>query len=437
LVTRKRTIPYEGSIQGLLKSWTTFNGRLRGNVTVSRLSSTDIANSLKGTQVTESESHPGWRYHIRDRFTGDIGGNFTTTKRYVTGGTGSTHLKGDQAVPDGNVPPLTYNHAEYTGFILPCAADLIQFPPFINSSDDDLDEMGTTAIARCAPTNPTADLTTFLGEFITEGFPRMVGGAIGALRNAEESVAHKHVADEFLNWNFGWVPFIGDVKDLSKGIVHADRIIDQYTRDSGKLVRRRYGFPVEESHDTTVIATGVNPFYSPSSSVLYDLSLPASGKVVRTHYKYRRVWFSGGFTYYIPPRGGSQRDEMARQIILAKQTLGLRLTPDAVWNLAPWSWLIDWFSNAGDVLRNLSSWILDNQVLRYGYVMEHTISQYRYTFVGPTTFQSGSAVPVDVIATSESKIRRKATPYGFGVQYEGLSFLQKAILTALGISRWT
>jgi hypothetical protein len=117
-----------------------------------------------------------------------------------------------------------------------------------------------------------------------------------------------------------------------------------------------------------------------------------------------------------------------------REILGLDLTPSTLWNLAPWTWAVDWFSNAGDVISNMSDWQDDGLVLRYGYMMEHSRATYAYTFEGPTGL-NGSLRPQPVVYVSESKRRVKATPFGFGLTWGGLTPIQLAIAAALGISK--
>jgi len=71
--------------------------------------------------------------------------------------------------------------------------------------------------------------------------------------------------------------------------------------------------------------------------------------------------------------------------------------------------------------------------------MEHSIVQDIYTFDGDpaSTLKVGSGFtghPPPVVLTSERKLRRKATPFGFGVDLSALSGTQKAIIAALGVS---
>jgi hypothetical protein len=117
--------------------------------------------------------------------------------------------------------------------------------------------------------------------------------------------------------------------------------------------------------------------------------------------------------------------------------LGIRITPEVLWNLAPWSWAIDWFSNLGDVVSNLSDWATDGLALRYGYIMEHKSIYVTYSLVGKPRFLPEGTFASDVIAYRETKRREKATPFGFGLDWNTFSPRQLAIAAALGITRAT
>jgi hypothetical protein len=126
---------------------------------------------------------------------------------------------------------------------------------------------------------------------------------------------------------------------------------------------------------------------------------------------------------------------MDRIALLAKQ-VGADPSPETIWNLAPWSWALDWFSNTGSVVQNISSFQSDGHVLAYGYMMEHSSSTDTYSLDG-CTLTNGQPLEIPVFTlTTEVKKRRKANPYGFGVRWDGLSAFQYSILAALGITRY-
>jgi hypothetical protein len=125
---------------------------------------------------------------------------------------------------------------------------------------------------------------------------------------------------------------------------------------------------------------------------------------------------------------------MIRDALRAKKLLGIIPTPSTLWNLAPWSWATDWFLNTGDVISNLTDWATDGLVMRYGYMMEHTIVRDTYTLTKPGLSSPGVRVQPLTLVT-ETKMRRKANPFGFGLTWSGLSPRQTAIAVALGLTR--
>jgi len=112
----------------------------------------------------------------------------------------------------------------------------------------------------------------------------------------------------------------------------------------------------------------------------------------------------------------------------------------------PWSWLIDWFSNVGDVVSNASSNAVDNLTSNYAYVMERIISKRIYHTDNTSKalsgcppwicFGGGFVGNCDTIHEKVTKSRSgSGNPFGLGVKLGDLSGYQLGILAALGISR--
>jgi len=408
-----------------MKTWTeTSNGFILNEPSIDSVDQTQALSALRGTQETESENHPGWLQHKEGAWSGDLGGPFYTKKRYAK----STNI--DPVFLDGKRWDGTsrWNHAEYMGPMLPASPRDMVYPPFAISSNDSLDEQGTIAISRCSPSNSVADVSTFLGETLREGIPKL--GGLLFLRSKTNRERRKALGSEFLNHQFGWMPFLNDVNSVSNSIIRADAIWAQYERDSGRGVRRSYDFPVVESDSYADLGT-IGPWTGISTSRFADLNAPLDGKVIRSDHTTKRQWFRGMFTYFLP----KDREGLAYQVIQARKLLGLTLTPDTIWSLSPWSWAVDWFTNTSEVLENWSNWAINGQVLLYGYMMEHSIVERTYTYVGHTRYQRADVRPPAITLVSEAKVRRVATPYGFGITWNGFSAIQAAIVAALGLSK--
>jgi len=432
MTQRRRGIAYVGPVASRSKTWIVSNG-VMSNMSSSRTSLSDSFKPLNGSQVTDSESHPAWRDRKRDHFKGDLGGPFFTQKRYAySDSTEPVTLSGSRVVIAG----VRTDFGQYIGPMLPASPSVMGYPAYAHSNNDTLDELGTVAIARCSPSNPTADVATFLGELLKDGLPHLIGDTLHGLASMTWKQRRKAIASEHLNVEFGWKPIISDLRKFASMVVHADSVLKQYERGSGSMVRRRFVFDTIHNVDTVTAISNASPWIGPSPGIVLnpDTTQVNKGSVLRQTETVKRQWFSGAFTYYVPPSEGI-RNNIARHVILAKKLLGLPLTPDTIWELTPWSWAVDWFSDTSEVLRNWTNWIIDNQVLLYGYMMEHSIARSTYTFAGPTGYMPPDKRPPNVVLTSEVKQRRQATPFGFGVDLSTLSNRQKAIAASVAISR--
>jgi hypothetical protein len=285
---------------------------------------------------------------------------------------------------------------------------------------------GTTAIARTVPTNPAASTAQFLGE-LREGIPTVPGSSY-LNRGGPGSLA-----DEYVNVEFGLKPIISDIQQIWTASQLAERRIAQLERDSGRLVRRRYSFPPELTTDPIELVADPYPG-SPGLRTGSTGAYPSvTGKLYRERTTEVRYWFSGAYTYCYP-KGDNSLDRMRRAASNLRATFGLDISPELFWELTPWSWAVDWVSNVGDVMANISRFSRDGLVMRYGYVMCTWKCTDTYTLTGQSFNGIGSPTLTQSFTTTVKK-RVKATPYGFAVDPVDFTTRQWAILAALGISR--
>jgi len=377
---------------------------------------------IAGTQITVSEGHP---FPPPKGSLADVGGEFFSQKSYVKTPIRNRTL----AASFKRFNDFQSVSRKYHGYILPIMppgpGSTTPWPAALNSSKEALSAIGATAIATCKPDNPIANLSTTLGETFREGIPHLVGSTLWESKiKAAQKAGH-----EYLNVQFGWLPLLNDISDFVGGVANANAVLAQYERDAGGVVRRSFGFPSTYTSSEEVVSGTTASVVGTGANILSG----ATG--VRTWRREirRRRWFSGAFTYYLPS-GYDSRNEMDRIGLLAKR-FGLDLGPDTVWNLAPWTWAVDWFTNAGDVISNIDSYAIDGSVLRYGYMMENTIVTDTYSMTGVRDIL-GNAVPVQpLVLETNTKMRVGADPYGFGVSWEGLSAFQTSILVALGLTK--
>lgn len=113
---------------------------------------------------------------------------------------------------------------------------------------------------------------------------------------------------------------------------------------------------------------------------------------------------------------------------------GVRVTPSTVWNLMPWSWLIDWATGFSSVLDYVTDRSFNNLTAKYAYAMKQTSTTIVHNHVarlvdGPVYMSWEQAI--------DSKCRQEASPFGFDLVKDDIidNPLRVAILSALGIGR--
>lgn len=238
----------------------------------------------------------------------------------------------------------------------------------------------------------------------------------------------KSLGNAYLNWEFGWKPFLLDLKEFLTGLLKFNDRVKQLIRDNGKPIHRQGPvFKDEASSSTTTRSVGADILLPSYETAAYIASFGSStacpnSKTVTTTIS-QLYWFSGTFRYYLAPLGSFQLEEQVSRIIY-----GLDLTPRLVWELMPWSWLADWFTSLGDSIDNMTEIMLDSLVATYAYTMGH------YKSVEETAWSNGLTTARRVL-TNEIKAREQSTPYGFGIDTSSFSGRQSAILAALALAR--
>lgn len=310
--------------------------------------------------------------------------------------------------------------AIFNGMALPASSNL-----------GDLDAWGAKGINKYRPDTKQSAFSQFVGEL--HDLPRIPDYFRGRAREFL-----KYSSKEYLNVQFGWLPFISDLKKMLSSVLDFDKKLAQLQRDSGRRVRRK-GMLSHDSTVTTFTDTGVLRVWpgaigNPNYVTIYDNRKQTT--VFRHEYS-----FSGRFAYYLEPVGTLGYYEQIARIIG-----GVDLTPRLVWELLPWSWLVDWFSNVGDVISNAVDIAADSLVIDYAYSTGFyskeitTVSTtYRRNADGIFDYQTmggGEGVSCSHVYREEIKKRNQATPYGFGITFSGLTSTQKTVLAALGFTRF-
>lgn len=264
------------------------------------------------------------------------------------------------------------------------------------------------------------------------------------LRNARRGLKP---GGEYLNLEFGWIPFIRDLVSAHRLSLEIDAKLQKLKDENGKGIHRRA--TLLATSKTEDLSYGrMEPFstvgggaFGPGGIGVVGQTLHSASRTVK-----ERVWFSGKYKYWIPDTESPQWNARAIAALY-----GLLPTPSLAWELTPFSWLHDWFLNTGDVISNVSTNAVDNLVLEYGFLMRNlkeTVRARAHVTVEPgQTPGYNQWERVDNVFESfyekETKCRVRAYPFFPGAQpwvfdprtQNPFSKRQWAILTALGLSQ--
>jgi hypothetical protein len=210
--------------------------------------------------------------------------------------------------------------------------------PTVTPNDNDY--WVTKALANLNPNKPIVDLPVFLFEL--REFPRMLMQLGRALKTLGSDVVPRSTkkltgtdyAGAYLAYSFGWAPLVGDLLKLLKLEEAISRRVNYLSKHSngGGKVKRTLG--------TVDIPRGGGSYS------LSWLNSPPSVKGSYTIRERKRIWFVSNMQILDTlPKDNPEMRRVARNA-----ALGLNLSAATLWEALPWSWLIDYFANIGDIL---------------------------------------------------------------------------------------
>lgn len=321
----------------------------------------------------------------------------------------------------------------------------------------DLSAQYATGYKLARPDKPAAGLGQFLVELRdlpqvpfrrgAQQFRSLFTRTGGALRNVPRVLVRelsdfRNLGSEYLNGVFGWKPFVNDLRKMYNLQQRLDARIARLVRENGKWTRRK----AQVKSESEVVkdysrfygwayanVRGGPPNWMFDGGTQYDITTRWSEK----------VWFSGSFRYYTPDIGSSQWTVRAKQALF-----GALPSPETLWEVLPWSWLIDWFTNVGDIYANVSPGAVDNLVLGDSFIMKHytwertcTASCWHSALplgADPKLRSGWPALNATYASSEKHEIKARVSsgnPFGLGFKMIDCTAGQLGILAALGISR--
>ncbi len=309
-------------------------------------------------------------------------------------------------------------------------SDLVAASTLLPSS---IETWSAQQYGRMAPVVSEFSLASFLGE-LREGLT-----ILPELKSRAKRA--KAAGDAFLNIEFGWKPLLDDLRSLGEGLLQASMGL---YRPFGATHRRRerpitQNFNILETGEGNLQHRagnlGATAYYNPYASTSTNWSATGAVATQKVYIQSeQRQWAEGEFVY-IPKAGFDSSNFLDR----VETLMSVDLTPAVLWELAPWSWLVDWFAHIGQSIAGMEAGLSNRILSTYFYGMEDTSS----TTTGSTFIvrnQSGRIHngPKTMTVTIRRRRRRRirANPFGYGGSSSSVLNLQQiGILNALGLTK--
>ncbi len=309
--------------------------------------------------------------------------------------------------------------------------------------------------AATAPDKKDAALMVTLIELLRGDIPSIIANFRKAAlkyraadtRAYERRSTHRKYKDvanyaggEYLNVVFGWSPLIADLAGLLKVLITIDRMV--YSETNRR--QRQWTGP----STTTVVQTTRGWAHRPSGStsdaefdkVSGDTAYLTIGnaQVEEKVFLSEDYRLSSRYSSIAKPDSASNGFVERAEEILAR--LGLVDDPTLVWELVPWSWLVDWVVNIGNSITNARTYSpkTGKYAIDYAYVTTKLVETKSIDIKSAglaSTVKSFTPIRSNGYHICVAKTRDRATPFGFGTQLASLDAGKFAILVALGMAQ--
>lgn len=190
-------------------------------------------------------------------------------------------------------------------------------------------------LARTNPNRVASSIPQFIGEL--KDVPNMFRLQASNLAATRPKKFGSTVGGAYLQWKFGWEPLIRDIQNFLDG----QRLVDQRVKELQNLyknggISRRLNLASGSAGYEDVLSI----LSFPSSTILY-------GKMSRI--TKGRQW---GTVRWIPTAIPTDLSNESLRKLARDAVFGLGgVHISDVWELLPWSWMVDWCSNIGDWLQ--------------------------------------------------------------------------------------
>jgi hypothetical protein len=219
-------------------------------------------------------------------------------------------------------------------------------------------------------------------------------------------VSNKDLASNYLGGEFGWLPFARDVVGIARAIGTIRSRLKKFIKEQHQVKVGKYSKSLSNMFFSSVSQEGDNIYVGPSvRNDLPDMYAFISGGTEQIAVRNRRVVFTIKYSYWIP-----EMTDFQVKLRALCSVLGLEWNPKIIWDAIPWSFLIDWCVDVGDLLEKQLAKPVFPISLRVHEIMvseTHHFSYKRMVNVPYVWDPPNAGAGVTLMTTSKGKIVRR------------------------------
>jgi len=159
-------------------------------------------------------------------------------------------------------------------------------------------------------------------------------------------VVARQSADSYLQWMFNLRPIISDIRGIYHSIANYKRRIDDLVTRSGTRQVAHFKCNLAEQCGTTEDAWGPMVTLNPSNTVVYNGSARPLGSMI--HFRRRITTDSAVFRCMMQYNYSYTAYQRENAYVLGLlDMLGVNFNPSYIWEVVPWSFVLDWVVDVG------------------------------------------------------------------------------------------
>lgn len=308
-------------------------------------------------------------------------------------------------------------------------------------SQSDLQGLANRYFASTAPDRNEASLGVTLVELLRGDIPSVLKN-FRKMMTDSQSVG-KTLGSDYLNITFGWTPLINEAANIIKIGMTLDRAVYYETFRR----KRRWDGPVTSNRQTVVQGISSLAPHQAGTFPRDIAGVPGNNGYGAVSYNVdERIlvsedyhWSSRYSGLAKPTLKANSHNDRAMEIV---KRLGLVDDPRFLWDLMPYSWLVDWFTTMGASISNARTYSPKSgkYSVDYAYMTTKRLRAREWSIIGynvppSSRIKSHRLYNSRTSSYNTSLWRSRATPFGFGTQLGSLNGSQYAILVALGLAR--